>query len=80
MYEEEGSEDTFFIPGDAVQGHDCAAGDKLTFEVLGKDSEGDIEVRLMKAEKASADDFDEDLKGTFDRPVPEPMPMGRGPQ
>ena len=37
---------TFFLPPDFVEGHDCKPGDTISLEVVGKDKDGDVEVRM----------------------------------
>lgn len=58
-------EDTFFVPSSIGGGKECKAGDKLTFEVLGKDSDGNYEVKLSGMEATDVDDFDADLRKVF---------------
>jgi len=60
--EEDASEDSFFVPADAVADHDCKPGDILKFEVLGKDADGDIEVRFSGYDPAKGGDFVSDMK------------------
>lgn len=63
------NEDTFFVPKDAISEIDCQAGDTLRFSVLGKDEDGDIEVKLAGYDKGNenSDDYYEDLKRTFQK-------------
>jgi len=74
MMDDQG-EDTFFVPKDAVQGHECAPGDTLKFSVLGMDKDGDIEVMFSGYDKGRSDDYDQDLKRTFQK-APSDSMMG----
>lgn len=49
--ENSGREDTYFLPKTAVEGRSVNSGDILKFRVVGKDSDGNIEVE-------AADDAD----------------------
>lgn len=63
---DDGSEDTFFVPPAAAGGEECKAGDILKFEVLGKDADGNYEVKPAgKDSGSSSDDFTKDLRSTF---------------
>lgn len=53
---------SFFVPKSALGDHECKPGDKLTFEVVGVDSEGEVEVRFSGAEGGYKEDDGEDFK------------------
>jgi len=72
--EEHGEMDnTFFVPADAVSGHDCKPGDILKFKVVGKDADGDIEVAIEGYDEGSGENSDEadraELRKVFAGPV-----------
>lgn len=52
--------DTFFLPPDFHPGADCKPGDKITLEVVGKDKDGDYEVRV--ADGGSKGNWRDDMK------------------
>ena len=61
--ESEATDDgSFFIPSDALSGREFKAGDMLTFEVIGLDSEGDVEVRMSEDAGKPKGDFVADLR------------------
>ena len=62
---------SFFVPKSALGDHECKPGDKLTFEVVGVDSEGEVEVKFIGADTGSEDggeDFKMGLKAMADGP------------
>ena len=48
MVEDEGSgsDESLFIPSDCLGGKDFSAGDTITLKVIGKNSDGDLEVSM----------------------------------
>lgn len=69
--ENEGGPGTFFVPKSALEGHECKAGDVLTFKVLGLDSDGDAEVKLEGYESANPGETDNmmgDLRDALNKP------------
>ena len=58
--EDEGG--SFFVPKSALGDHECKPGDKLTFEVVGVDSEGEVEVKFSGAEGGMEEEGGEDFK------------------
>ena len=62
----ESSDNTFYLPSDLTAGLNCKPGDTLTFRVVGKDEEGNVEVERV------GDDGD-DWETDFDNHMPASM-------
>jgi hypothetical protein len=61
--------DTFFLPAGLAQGQSYSPGDTITLTVVGKDKNGDVEVKLAESEgetteePLSKDDMKQQLLG-----------------
>ena len=56
------SDGSFFIPSGSVAGKKYAAGDTITFQVVGTDKDGDVEVKMSGGGKSDTGDFTADLR------------------
>ena len=65
LAEKPDDQDTFYVPASAVPDHECAPGDTLKFEVIGKDKDGDIEVKFSGYEDGGDGDMEMDLRQSF---------------
>ena len=59
---EDSSEGSLFIPSDMLGDHECQAGDMITMKVLGKDKDGDVEVKIEGYEKGEPESFADGMR------------------
>lgn len=75
--DESGREDTFFLPSDFPQADTLKPGDQLTLRVVGRDSEGNIEVETVSTGGTGEPEWKTDLKKSV-QTTPGPEMMGAG--
>ena len=56
---------SFFIPSDVCEGMDYKPGDTIELQVIGKDEDGDLEVKLASEGKST--DWRDELRSELDR-------------
>ncbi len=65
---DQGRDDTFFLPKEALDGQPVQSGDILKFKVVGTDSEGGVEVECVhddaKGGKSSGKSWQDDLRAS----------------
>lgn len=52
---DEGRDDTYFLPKDALDGESVKAGDILKFKVIGEDKDGNVEVECLHGKDGKGD-------------------------
>lgn len=62
-------DDTYFLPQAAAEGKSVKPGDVIKFRVVGKDSDGNIEVEYYTDEQIGSG-WQDDMRKSFDKPAP----------